>query len=242
MSATIITPIRQSTPIVEEGWAPAKLTLEAGDRLSRAEFERRYEAMPELKKAELIEGVVYMPSPILMIHGEAQGYLLVWLASYQMATLGVQCGGNASVRLDLDNEVQPDALMRIHTFAGGSSRLSSKGYVDGAPELVIEIALSSVSYDLHDKLKVYRRNGVQEYLVWRVLEGAIDWFSLEEGEYAPLPAGEDGVVRSRVFPGLWLAVSALLQGDLTAVMAALQDGLRSPEHTAFAERLTALMQ
>ncbi len=242
MPAAVIAPTQPVTPSIIETWAPPKPALVAGDRLSRAEFERRYEAMPQLKKAELIEGVVYMPSPILMIHGEAQGHLLAWLANYQIATPGVQSGGNASVRLDLDNEVQPDALMRIHAHAGGASRLSRKGYVDGAPELVIEIALSSASYDLHDKLKVYRRNGVQEYLVWRVLEGEIDWFTLEEGAYTPLPADEDGIVRSRTFPGLWLAIPALLRGDLAEVMTTLQAGLQSSEHAAFVEEITATMQ
>ncbi len=242
MPATVITPTQPSTPFGKETWTPSQPMLVAGDRLTRAEFERRYEAMPQIKKAELIEGVVYMPSPILMVHGEAQGHVLAWLANYQMATPGAQCGGNASVRLDLDNEVQPDALLRLQARVGGRSNLSRKGYVEGAPELVVEIALSSASYDLHDKLKIYRRNGVQEYLVWRVLDDAIDWFSLEEGDYVPLPATENGVVCSRVFPGLWLAVTALLQGDLAAVMAALQEGLRSPEHGEFAGRLADLMQ
>lgn len=240
MPATVITPIRSIPPLVEEFWAPAKATLMAGDRLSRAEFERRYEAMPQLKKAELIEGVVYMPSPILIDHGEAQGTILGWLMNYGAATPGVQYAGNASVRLDLDNEVQPDALLRLHTRAGGQSRIGRKRFIDGAPELVVEIALSSASYDLHDKLKVYRRNGAQEYLIWRVLDGALDWFSLEESDYRPLPATEDGVVCSRVFPGLWLAVPALLQGELAVVLAVLQDGLRSPEHAAFVETLTAM--
>lgn len=242
MPATVLTPITPAPSPLEEAWTPAQTTLIAGDRLSRAEFERRYEATPQIKKAELIEGVVYMPSPILIDHGEAQGTIIGWLVTYGMATPGVQYAGNASVRLDLDNEVQPDALLRLHTRAGGRSHIGKKRLIDGAPELVVEIALSSTSYDLHDKLKVYRRNGVQEYLVWRVLDGAIDWFAFDEGEYIGLPMAEDGIVRSRVFPGLWLAVPALLQGDLAAVMAALQEGLRSPEHGEFAGRLAALMQ
>jgi Uma2 family endonuclease len=241
MPATVITPIKPLTPLRDESWAPAQATLVAGDRLSRPEFERRYEAMPQLKKAELIEGVVYIPSPILIDHGEAQGTILGWLMNYGVATPGVQYAGNASVRLDLDNEVQPDALLRLHTRAGGQSRISRKRFIDGTPELMVEIAISSASYDLHDKLKVYRRNGVQEYLVWRVLDEAIDWFSLTEGEYQPLPASADGIVRSRVFPGLWLAVPALLQGDLAAALAALQDGLRSPEHATFVANLSTPM-
>lgn len=238
MSTVLQTPAAPT--LHPESWLPATPALVAGDRLSRAEFERRYEAMPQIKKAELIEGVVYMPSPILVDHGEAQGTIVGWLMIFGASTPGVQYAGNASVRLDLDNEVQPDALLRLHTRAGGQSRINKKRLIDGPPELVIEIAISSASYDLHDKLKVYRRNGVQEYLVWRVLDGAIDWFALEEGEYRPLPA-EEGVIRSRVFPGLWLAADALLQGDLAAALAALHEGLQSAEHAAFVAQLTAAM-
>jgi Uma2 family endonuclease len=132
-------------------------------------------------------------------------------------------GDNATVRLDMDNEVQPDALLRLKQ--GDTSRISEDGYVEGAPELVVEIAGSSAAYDLHDKLRVYRRNGVQEYIVWQVCEGQIDWFELREGEYVPLAADESGTLNSRAFPGLRLAAPAMLQGDLAAVLAAQQAAL-----------------
>lgn len=216
--------------------------LENGDRLTRPEFERRYEAMPHLKKAELIEGVVYVPSPVRYEqHGRPNFGLETWLGVYSAATPGVMGASNTTVRLDLDNEVQPDVLLRLEE--GGRSRISPDGYVEGAPELVVEVAASSASYDLHDKLRVYRRNGVQEYVVWRVLDGCLDWFALREGSYQRLEPDEAGVLRSEVFPGLWLAGPALLAGDLAAVLATLQEGLATPEHAAFVERLReALLQ
>jgi Uma2 family endonuclease len=214
--------------------------LENGDRLTRAEFERRYDAMPKLKKAELVEGVVYVPSPLRYDrHGRPTSMLETWLGVYSAATPGTGSVGNTTVRLDLDNEVQPDILLRLEPEHGGRSRIGAEGYVDGAPELAIEVPASSASYDLHDKPRVYRRSGVQEYLVWRVLDRSVDWFRSREGVYECLEPDEAGILRSEIFPGLWLAVPALLAGDLAAVLAELQRGLASPEHAAFLERLRA---
>jgi Uma2 family endonuclease len=212
--------------------------LESGDRLTRHEFERRYQAMPQIKKAELIEGVVYVASPVRMTnHGRAHAQLMAWLTAYWVATSGVDMGDNTTVRLDLDNEPQPDALVRIEPEVGGNSRISDDDYIEGAPELVAEIAASSASYDLNDKLNAYRRNGVQEYIVWQIYENRLDWFSLQEGRYVSLQPDEAGVIRSFVFPGLWLAVNALRGGNLPEVLAVLQQGLQTTEHQAFVERL-----
>jgi Uma2 family endonuclease len=214
------------------------LPLENGDRLTRQEFERRYNSMPDLKKAELIEGVVYMGSPVRhKSHGRPHGMVMGWLAVYIAATPGVDLGDNATVRLDIDNEPQPDALLRIEPEVGGRSRVAEDEYIDGPPELIFEIAASSASYDLHDKLHVYWRNQVQEYAVWRVYDQQIDWWELREGEYQPLESDEQGVVRSKVFPGLWLAVPALLEGKLAEVLAMQQQGLAGEEHAAFVARL-----
>ena len=202
--------------------------LENGDTLVRAEFERRYGAMPEVKKAELIEGIVYMASPLrAKAHGEPHARVMVWLGTYWAAVPGLQLLDNATVRLDGDNEPQPDALLRRQV--GGGSHISADDYVEGAPELIVEIAASSASLDLHEKLQVYRRNGVREYLVWRVYDGELDWFVLREGQYEPLAADEAGVIRSEVFPGLWLAIAALLSGDLATVLAVQQQGLAATE-------------
>ena len=151
-----------------------RFDLASGDRLTRAEFERRYAALPENLKCELIEGVVYMASPLRYeSHAKPHGRIMLWLGVYATATPGVECADNATVRLDLDNEVQPDALLRRLPACGGQTRVGDDDYLDGAPELIAEIAASSASYDLHDKLRAYRRNGVREYLVWRVHDGAL---------------------------------------------------------------------
>src|SRR5689334_16877363 len=178
-----------TTPKPGQTSAPldAVLPLEPGDRLTRAEFERRYEAMPDLKKAELIEGVVYMPSPVrVQRHGRPHAWVIGWLIHYEAGTPGVATADNTTARLDMDNEPQPDGLLYIDPARGGQARISADDYIEGAPELAAEIAASSVSFDLHEKMNVYRRNGVQEYIVWRVLDGAIDWFRLHEGQYVRL--------------------------------------------------------
>ncbi|PSB22250.1 Uma2 family endonuclease [Phormidesmis priestleyi ULC007] len=201
--------------------------LENGDRLSRHEFERRYQAMPQVKKAELIEGVAYMASPLrIKSHGEPHGNIIGWLWTYKTAKPGVVLGDNPTVRLDPDNEPQPDAVLFI---PGRQATISADDYIEGAPELVAEVAASTVSIDLHDKKRAYRRSGVQEYIVWRTLDQQLDWFVLKDDEYVLLNADERGIIRSRVFPGLWLAVSALLKGDMKTVLSVLQTGLQSSE-------------
>lgn len=212
--------------------------LESGDRLTRAEFERRYEAMPNLKKAELIEGVVYVGSPVRVSqHGHPHAMLVGWLVAYQAATPGTQVGDNSTVRLDVDNEPQPDAFLRLLPEYGGQSRTDEEGYVEGAPELIAEVAASSASIDLHAKMHVYRRNGVREYIVWRVLDEELDWFVWREGRYEHLELDPAGIYQSEVFPGLWLDVAALLRSDLRKVLQVLQQGLASEEHRAFLTKL-----
>lgn len=212
--------------------------LENGDRLTRQEFERRYEAMPQCKKAELIEGQVYIASPVrVRKHGQPHAAVIGWLGTYWQVTPGVELMDNPTVRLDADNEPQPDACLRIEEGAGGRSRISEDDYIEGAPELIVEVAASSASYDLYEKKQVYRRNGVREYLVWRVLDAAFDWFVLEEGVYANLNADADGILRSRVFPGLWLAVTDLLARNWAQVVTQLNLGLATPEYRTFQESL-----
>lgn len=217
--------------------------LHNGDRLTRAEFERRYNAMPNTKKAELIEGVVYMPSPVShKSHGRPHAYLLTAVGVYHAGTTGTDLSDNATVRLDLDNEPQPDILLRIEKNAGGSSIVDEDGYIQGSPELVAEIANSTASYDMHDKLNAYRRNGVQEYLVWLVGEQKIHWFVLNAGEYQQLQPDGDGIVKSGILPGLWLNTKALLDDELDAVLATIQTGLKSSEHKAFVTQLSSTQQ
>lgn len=213
--------------------------LENGDRLTRAEFERRYAAAPDIKKAELIEGVVHVPSPVYMgKHARPHLHIAGLLFAYIAATPGTDGGDNATVRLDADNVVQPDALLRIHERHGGQSRQTNDDFLYGAPELVIEVAASSASYDLHDKRRVYRRNGVQEYVVLLALEQQTVWYRLNEGRYDEVQPDADGIYRSQAFPGLWLNTQAFWADDLPELMATVQSGLTTPEHAAFVVALT----
>ncbi|MBW4657256.1 MAG: Uma2 family endonuclease [Drouetiella hepatica Uher 2000/2452] len=213
--------------------------LENGDHLSRFEFERRYQAMPQVRKAELVEGVVYMASPLrIKSHGEPHGDLVGWLWTYKTATPGVILGIEPTVRLDLENEPQPDAVLLV---PGRQARVGEDDYIEGAPELVVEVAASSVAIDLHDKKRAYRRSGVREYIVWRTLDHQVDWFVLQADEYVAQLPDEQGIIRSNVFPGLWLAVSALLSAEMAIVLSVLQQGLDSPEHHAFVQQLAQHM-
>ena len=212
--------------------------LENGDRLSRSEFERRYQAMPNHQKAELIAGIVYMASPLRITqHGNPHARIMTWLGSYWVVTPGVELGDNSTVQLDQYNEPQPDALLRIQT--GGQSTVNNDGYVEGAPELIVEIAASTVSLDLHQKLEVYQLHQVQEYLVWRVEDEQLDWFQLKQGKYLKLQPDTEGILYSQMFPGLWLDQNALLTGNLAKVLQVLQKGLASGEHQSFVEKLNS---
>jgi Uma2 family endonuclease len=212
--------------------------LENGDRLSRAEFERRYRAMPEIKKAELVEGVVYMASPVrAKQHGRPHTRLVAWLAIYEDSTPFTFTADNSTVRLDLDNEPQPDILLLIESEAGGQATFDDDGYITGAPELVVEIAASTASYDLHDKLKAYRRNGVKEYIIWQTQDQKVDWLVLNEGQYHAL-AADKGIYKSPHFRGLWLDSTALLENNLSKVLEVLQQGIQTKDHQGFIETLT----
>ena len=214
--------------------------LQTGDRLSRKEFERRYEVMPEEKKAELLEGVVYVVSSVrAKYHARPHAVIINWLGNYWLATPGTDLLDNSTVRLDPTNEPQPDVLLRLED---GNSLIDRDEYVDGAPELVVEISASSTSRDLKTKFNVYRRNGVQEYLIWETESQEILWYSLQAGDYVLLSADDRGIVCSQVFPGLWLDAPALLSGEFATVMACGQQGLQTPEHTAFKQKLASSQQ
>ena len=212
--------------------------LQSGDRLTRDEFERRYEATPEGFKAELIEGVVHMPSTVSYNHhGKPHALLSAWLVHYVAETPGVDAGCDATVRLDGDNEPQPDACLRILPTHGGRCRTGPKDYLEGAPEFIAEVAASSASVDLNDKLNAYRRNGVREYVVLRTFDRALDWFVLRFDRYERLAADASGILCSATFPGLWLEPAALISGDAARVLEIARRGAESSEHAAFVAHL-----
>ncbi|MGE3807677.1 MAG: Uma2 family endonuclease [Gemmataceae bacterium] len=211
--------------------------LQNGDRLTRVEFERRWLAMPHLKKAELINGVVYVAAALRFDqHGGPHFNVIGWLAIYTMSTPGVLGGDNSSLRLDDRNEPQPDAFLMIAPDYGGQAAIDGEGYVTSGPELIVEVAASSASYDLHDKLDTYRRHRVREYVVWRVLDQEIDWFVLRKDRYQKQKPTR-GIQRSSILPGLWLDVQGLIKGDMPRVAEVARRGIETKEHAGFAARL-----
>lgn len=245
MDATIVQthPQTRQTLYVQHVQSPELPPLNPGDRLSRAEFERRYEAHPEIKKAELIEGVVYMPSPTHhRQHGQPHLWINTWLGTYLSTMPGVDAGDNTTIRLDLQNEMQPDALLRLDPALGGQSHITEDDYLEGPPELAVEIAASSAAYDMHVKRRVYARSGVQEYLVVQMYERRIDWFILREEGYETLAVDENGILRSEIFPGLWLNCDAFWAGDLAVMLDTLREGLDSPACAEFSARLKAAQE
>jgi Uma2 family endonuclease len=212
--------------------------LRDGDRVTRVEFERRWDAMPEVRKAELIEGVIHMPAALSVDDGDSHFDLNGLLRMYRSRTPGVQGSDNASIRFDDRNMPQPDGLLRIRESHGGRCRVTDDRYLEGAPELIAEIANTSTAYDLGVKREVYRRSGVKEYIVWRVANRAVDWFILRNGQYSRLEPGPDGILRSEVFPGLWLDPVALINEDMGRHLEVAQLAHGSPEHCEFLAELS----
>ncbi len=212
--------------------------LVAGEQLDQPTFHERYEAMPDGTWAELVGGVVYMPSPVRNEHGEYDEDLALWTGLYKKSTKGVRSGKNATVILGPFGEVQPDAHLRIPQALGGQTKIE-RGYIVGAPELVIEIARSSRSYDLNQKKDEYAQAGGLEYIVVELDPDRVHWFVLRDGKFEELPADADGIHRSLIFPGLWLDADALLAEDMDRLVEVLDQGLATPAHAAFAAKLMA---
>ncbi len=213
--------------------------LVAGQRLSQPTFHRRYEAMPPETRAELVGGVVYMPSPMSWDHGKESRIVSGWLDRYERFTPGVEGGDGPTVKLDGKGEPQPDHLLLIATDAGGKCGLDEDGYLTGAPELIVEVARSSREFDLNAKKNDYQRAGVLEYVVVELDPNCIHWFVRRGDHFEDLLAGPDGIYRSEVFPGLWLDAAAIFARDHDRRDEVLERGLASPEHAAFVAKLAA---
>jgi Uma2 family endonuclease len=209
-----------------------------GQRLDQSEFHERYEAMPPGTRAELIDGVVHMPSPVGPEHGRAHVPALVWLSYYQENTPGVEALDNTSTTMGPKSEPQPDGLLRILSEYGGRT-WADRRFVRGSPELVIEVSHASRYTDLGPKLDDYERAGVLEYVVRALEPDEVFWFVLRNGRFTELPVASDGLYHSEAFPGLWLAPEALIAGDTRRLRAVIDLGLAAPDHAAFLARLAA---
>ena len=214
-------------------------SLEAGDHLDQATFHARYEAMPPDFRAELIGGVVFVPSPLRLEHGESHALIMGWLTNYWSATPGTSVRDNTTAILGEESEPQPDATLVIEPESGGQSSVSEDGYATGPPELIVEVASSSASIDLHAKRRDYEQAGVLEYVVVVLRQRIVRWFVLQDGTYREVEADAHGLFKSTVFPGLWLDAPALLRRDVRQVMTTLQHGIETPEHAAFVQQLQA---
>jgi hypothetical protein len=211
--------------------------LQTGDRMTREEFHRIYVQSPKSFKAELVRGIVYVASPLKRRHGTMHPALATLFYTYQGHTPGVETGDNTTILLGEEGEPQPDLYLRILPEFGGQSQTTRDDYVQGAPELLTEIAGSSRAIDLHDKRHDYRQYGVREYLVVILKEKTIRWFDLRADQ--ELQPDADGVFRLRCFPGLWMNANALFAGDFGRLMTTLNEGLVTPEHADFVKRLAA---
>ncbi len=213
--------------------------LEPGDHLDQPTFHARYELMPEDVKAELIGGVVYMPAALRRPHGRSSGLLIHWLRAYEDDTPGVELYDNTTTIMGEDSEPQPDACLIIQPECGGQMRVTEDDYLQGGPELVGEVASSTEAYDLHSKKRDYERAGVREYFVVALRQQIVFRFVNRDGRFEEHPPDADGIIRSEVFPGLWLDPAAMIALNGRRALEVLRQGLATPEHAAFAAQLAA---
>ena len=211
--------------------------LENGDHLDQPTFHARYQAMPEDCRAELIGGIVYMPSPQKIPHSETQLLVVRWLDEYAEATPGTKALLNNTQILGPKSEPEPDACLYVTPGHGGRVFVDEEDYLHGAPELIVEVSSSTESIDLHKKKQDYQQAGVREYVVLALRLQQIFWFVRTRGKYRETPLPADGIFRSRIFPGLWLDAEAMLRGQRPGVLAALKKGLTTDEHSAFVAKL-----
>lgn len=200
--------------------------LHDGDRLTSDEFIHRWEAMPDLKHAELIDGIVHMPSPVSFGHSDYHWPLAGWLTQYVAGTPGCWGGQEATWIMGKRDVPQPDLALLIRPEFGGQSRVEGE-YAAGAPELIVEIAVSSRARDLGVKKRLYERMGVREYLIAIAKEEKFIWNELTASGYRPIEPDADAIIRSRFFPGLWLDTAALVRHDLAGLLAVVQQGIAS---------------
>ena len=212
--------------------------LRQGEHLTRDEFMRRWEAMPDLTRAELINGIVHMPSPVSRIHGDFHGRLSGWLWSYSALTKGCGLYTAGTWLMSRNSAPQPDLAFEILPEYGGQARIEGK-YSAGAPELIVEVSHTTSARDTGVKLRLYEQCGVREYLIVRPAKQQLSWRELHDGKYREIAAGPDGWFRSRVFPGLWLNPEALWNHDLPGLAEAVNRGAATTEHAAFARKLAA---
>lgn len=230
--------VPQSVSDTANSQAPPILPLETGDCLNREEFLRRWAAMPHVFHAELIEGIVFMAAALRHPHhASPHRLLIVWLSRYIDSTPGLDGGISGTVALDEDNVPQPDGYVLVPAEVGGQCSLAPEGYLEGPPALVAEVSASTKSIDLNLKFQAYRRNGIREYIVWRVREEAIDWFVLNDGQYELLPPDADGILKSRVCPGLWLDPAALVKRRSKRITEVLDLGMATAKYREFAARV-----
>lgn len=211
--------------------------LVTGARLSLDEFIREWDAQPDIKHAELIDGVVYMPSPVSREHSRYHVSVVSWLWRYAQMTPGCECGDNATWYM-LGSAPQPDAFLRILPAHGGQSGEDRNCY-GGAPELSVEVCMTSTEVDFGPKLALYQRAGVQEYVTIELLLRRITWRVLDSGSYKQMHPDADGILKSRRFPGLWLDIEAFWADDGKRLMSTADAGLATGEHRQFAASLAS---
>jgi Uma2 family endonuclease len=211
--------------------------FENGDRMDQKTFMALYEQTPKGFRAELINGEVHTPSPVSVRHGRPHQHLSTLLGTYAVETEGTEAFIDITAIMSQNSVPQPDLSLIVTPEAGGQTAENARGYLTGAPELAVEVSNTTAGIDLNAKLLDYERYGVREYLVVIVREREVRWYGRRKDRFTPMKPDADGVLKSKVFPGLWLDTAGVFDRSAKQLLATLRKGLASPEHAKFAAKL-----
>ena len=220
--------------------------LRDGERIPPDEFRRRcgvLEAVGVDFRVEYVNGVVrMMPPPNFAGHTHPIRVMQGLLSAYTRQTPGVIDYTESGVTLPVEEtsaDVSPDLCLVVQPGRGGQMSVDDAGYFVGPPELVVEVANSSLSYDLGEKRDLYEAAGVQEYLVHATRERRLLMMRRDGDRFRTVMPDADGVLASRIFPGLVFDTAAIIADDIAAAEATLDRVMQSPEVAAAHQNLVA---
>ena len=175
--------------------------------VKRITFEEYLDSLTEESKGDLFDGLLYMQTPPSDAHEEIFGFLFDILRNYVLEkNLGVVRGSRTAIRFAEEHGTQPDIVF----ISNARRHLIYPYYIDGAPEVVVEILSPSTrKLDRGKKMALYAENGVLEY--WQVdpEDQTAKFLRNNDGVWAPMPVGGDGIFHSEAISGFWLNVQWL---------------------------------
>lgn len=183
---------------------PIRLEQRAGPH----SFEEFCRIVREDQKADLINGVIYMPSP----ENTDDNELFIWLVTLmnlfvRRKKLGQIYGSRVAFRLAEKHGPEPDiAFVRTENM-----ERVTRGGVEGPADLAIEIVSpDSVERDYYLKRELYELYRIPEYWIIDEMDQTVTLLRLKQAKYREVRP-QKGEMHSQVLTGFWLRPEWLWQ-------------------------------